>query len=261
MGVSPYYEDDLVKLYLGDMHVILPELDIQADLVVADPPYGETPLVWDKWPEGWPSVVARVSKSMWCFGSFRMFMTRHQEFAQWHMSQDVVWEKQGCTGFETDRFSRTHEMVTHWYQGLWRDVYHEVPMVNDGDKARQVIKEHRASANRLRHRGAIGPVRAYVREDGLRQARSVMLVRNTIGTAIHPTEKPAGVLDPLISYGCPPGGLVLDPFAGSASTLETARMLDRRAIGIEAHEPYAEAAALRLSGVPASAINARGSRA
>jgi site-specific DNA-methyltransferase (adenine-specific) len=53
-------------------------------------------------------------------------------------------------------------------------------------------------------------------------------------------------LDPLIRYACPPSGLVLDPFAGSGSTLDAARQAGRRAIGIEAHEPYAEAAARRL---------------
>jgi site-specific DNA-methyltransferase (adenine-specific) len=64
---------------------------------------------------------------------------------------------------------------------------------------------------------------------------------------IHPCEKPTGILDPLIRYACPPGGLVLDPFAGSGSTAEAARLSGRRAVLIEGDEAYCEAIALRLS--------------
>lgn len=66
-------------------------------------------------------------------------------------------------------------------------------------------------------------------------------------TAIAPTEKPVPLLVPLIEYGCPPGGLVLDLFAGSASTLVAAAAIGRRAIGIEADEAQIEKAARRLS--------------
>jgi DNA modification methylase len=47
----------------------------------------------------------------------------------------------------------------------------------------------------------------------------------------------------MITYACPPGGLIVDPFAGSASSLVIARMTGRRAIGVEADEPQAEKAA------------------
>jgi adenine-specific DNA-methyltransferase len=53
------------------------------------------------------------------------------------------------------------------------------------------------------------------------------------GNKWHPTQKPTCILSPLVRSFCPPGGLVLDPFAGSGSTLVTAAALGRAYLGIE----------------------------
>ncbi|NTX59544.1 site-specific DNA-methyltransferase [Myxococcus sp. CA051A] len=62
----------------------------------------------------------------------------------------------------------------------------------------------------------------------------------------HPTEKPVELMAFLLARGCPAGGMVLDPFAGSGSTLVAAQRLGRRAVGVELEERYCEAAARRL---------------
>lgn len=49
----------------------------------------------------------------------------------------------------------------------------------------------------------------------------------------YPTQKPVALLERIIAASCPPGGVVLDCFAGSGTTLEAAERLGRRWIGIE----------------------------
>lgn len=241
MPPAPYYADEQVQLYLGDCRELLPELGLQADLIVTDPPYGETSLTWDRWPDGWPALAATAASSMWCFGSMRMFLQRNAEFgaAGWQLSQDVVWEKANGSGFAADRFRRVHEHATHWYLGAWSGQHHDVPRTAYSGKDKH--------ARRTDQPGHTGTVNGYVYEDdGTRLMRSVVRLPSMHGRALHPTEKPTGLLDPLIRYACPLGGLVLDLFAGSGSTLDAARQCGRRAVGIEANEQYVEAAARRL---------------
>jgi site-specific DNA-methyltransferase (adenine-specific) len=248
----PYYAGDAVTLYLGDCREILPALGVTADLVLADPPYGDTPLPWDKWPQCWPGEAATVSSSLWCFGSMRMFLAHHEEFRVfgWKLSQDVIWEKGNGTSVAGDRFHRVHEHALHWYRGRWDGIYHQTPRTEA--TAEQVARNGTASrmrSGRAAHLGSYGVTRPWT-ETGTRLMRSVICAKSMRGQAIHPTEKPLGVVTPLIEYACPPGGLVVDPFAGSGSTLVAARNLGRRAIGIEGWEPYAELAARRLSQAP-----------
>lgn len=238
MSIDPCYADEHVQLYHGDMREILPALG-RFDCAVTDPPYGETSLPWDRWPDGWPALAAAHTSSMWCFGSLRMFLARRDEFAEWRLSQDVIWEKHNGSGFATDRFKRVHECAAHWYRGGWSQVFHAVPTVPRTGPAKSV-----RTRTAVPHTGAISG--GSYDDDGTRLMRTVVRARSMHGDALHPTEKPVGILDPLIRYACPPGGLVIDPFAGSGSTLDAARQSGRRAIGIEAHEPYAEKAARRL---------------
>jgi site-specific DNA-methyltransferase (adenine-specific) len=240
---APYYADDTVTLYHGDMREVLPQLDLQPDCVVTDPPYGETSLTWDRWPDGWIRHAADAASSMWCFGSLRMFGVHFAEFLEvgWTFSQDIVWEKHNGSGFLADRFRRVHEHAVHWYRGPWSEIHHVVPTTPDAT-ARQVRRKTRPAHMGDIQRGS------YTSEDGgPRLARSVLSVRSMHGSALHPTEKPGGILTPLIEYACPPGGVVLDTFAGSGSTAVAARLIGRRAVLIEADERYCELIATRLA--------------
>jgi site-specific DNA-methyltransferase (adenine-specific) len=242
--VNPYYADDALALYHGDCRQVLQEIEVRADCIVTDPPYGETSHAWDRWPDGWLDVAAKASRSLWCFGSLRMFGEHWQEFtaAGWKLSQDIIWEKHNGSGFAADRFRRVHEHATHWYRGPWSAVRHEVPRVSyDGPDNNRAGKRRSQPA----HTGTIGNS-GYTSNDRL--MRSVIKApKPHRGIAVHRSEKPPAVLAAMIAYGCAPGGLVADLFAGGGSSLEAARNLGCRAIGIELDEEACEKAARRLS--------------
>lgn len=238
--MGPYYEDEWVTLYHGDCRELLPSLG-RFDAAIVDPPYGDTSLAWDRWVPGWPRRVAQHTNQMWCFGSLRMFLTHVDEFASWTYGQEIVWEKHNGSGFHADRFKRVHEFAVHWYWGHWSELHTEPQFTMDAI-ARAVRRKERPA-----HTGVIADSTYESEDGGPRLMRSVLRVRSMHGRALHPTEKPSGILEPLISYSVIGGGRVLDPFAGSGSTLAAAKGLGRRAVGIEADERYCEIAAKRLA--------------
>jgi len=62
----------------------------------------------------------------------------------------------------------------------------------------------------------------------------------------HPCQMPEGVLDRIIRVASNRDEIVLDPFAGSGTTLAVAKRLGRRYLGVELSEPYAAAIEERL---------------
>ena len=67
------------------------------------------------------------------------------------------------------------------------------------------------------------------------------------GKSDHPTMKPVALMRYLCRLVTPPGGVVLDPFMGSGSTLVAAQAEHFHAVGVELEEKYCEIAANRLS--------------
>lgn len=73
------------------------------------------------------------------------------------------------------------------------------------------------------------------------------------GNKLHPTQKPVEPLLPVLKTFSKAGDLVLDPFAGSGSTLLAAQQLGRRFLGIELDAGYHAIAQERLCGEIAAA--------
>ena len=71
-------------------------------------------------------------------------------------------------------------------------------------------------------------------------AGTVIEVPKPVKSENHPTTKPVALIEPMISNSSPTGGMVLDPFGGSGSTLIACELLGRNARVMEIDPRYAQ---------------------
>lgn len=234
------------QILVGDCRTLMPARG-PFDLIIADPPYGETALKWDRKVKGWLALASAALKptgSIWMFGSMRFFLTGGGalDSAGLRYAQDIVWEKHNGSGIHADRFKRVHEHAVHLYRqdASWKGVFNEVQTTPDA-VARRVIRRRRPQ-----HFGRVAPSSYETETGGPRIARSVIFMPSPRHLGIHPTEKPSDLLEILIRTSCPPGGLVGDWFAGSGAAGEAALRCGRNYVGCENDAAMAAKAAARL---------------
>jgi site-specific DNA-methyltransferase (adenine-specific) len=234
--MSLYYQDDLVQLHLGDCLEVMESLpDKSVTTVLTDPPY---------------SSGGRRENSR----SLRKSMTRAVEDEDWirgdAMSTNgfvyllrqcgVQWRRVLSEGGHVLSFI-DWRMAAHLAAALESADLRQHPMLVWDKQRLGMGAIFRNQHEFIVHMSAGTPTAP--------QRRDVANVLRfpPVRDGDHPTEKPDALLKTLLSVVSGPGSVVLDPFAGSGSTLSAAKELGHRAIGIEADERYAEVAAERLS--------------
>jgi DNA modification methylase len=83
----------------------------------------------------------------------------------------------------------------------------------------------------------------------------IVIDRGAGETRVHTTQKPLALMEALVRDFSDPGELILDPFAGSGTTLVAAKRLGRRAIGFERMPDYAAIAQARVDAETGTAID------
>jgi site-specific DNA-methyltransferase (adenine-specific) len=179
-----FYEAPGVRLYLGDCREAMSVLGEKLfSLTLADPPYEQTSLSWDSWPEGWLQAAhgwRAANGSLWCWGTLRLFMERAAEFtsSKWRLAQDTIWEKHNGSQPGGDRFLRVHEQAAHFYPvaSRWSDIYREPQLVTappeHAHKRGRVVHRKDQPAHTGKHKPS-----TYV-DTGMRAQRSVWHVRS-----------------------------------------------------------------------------------
>lgn len=223
---EPFYADDHVAIYHADCRDVLAQLPA-ADMVLTDPPYGIA---------GGAAFWRRGGTAIEDDGE-----ATHNAYVEgWHpllrAHPDAYLME--FTGGGFDGLERT--LAAHREAGWtpWRSYYlvksapPPTPRPTLAGGTEQAVISYRG---KRRWYG-----RGYVLD------RWIGLTPNRRNEGLHPVEKPIAALTPLIDALTPIGGLVVDPFMGSGTTLRAAKDMGRRAIGVEIEERYCRVAADRM---------------
>jgi site-specific DNA-methyltransferase (adenine-specific) len=106
------------------------------------------------------------------------------------------------------------------------------------------------SANKYRAAGLANGLSGELNPNG-RNKRTVWTLPTKPYKGAHFAVFPPELIETPIKAGCPPGGVVLDPFGGSGTTAKVARSLGRSSIIIELNPAYLELATERaMTNVP-----------
>ena len=169
----------------------------------------------------------------------------------WWLRQDIIWAKPNPMPESVrDRCTKAHEYVflltkseRYFYDaeavkeafaderqgnpGNYKNGYSGGAGRNDGDTKGRAWNEDGKATGRNR--------------------RSVWTVTTKPYSGAHFAVMPPDLVEPCIKAGCPEGGTVLDPFAGSGTTLAVAAELGRNAIGCEINPDYITLAEQRIA--------------
>lgn len=219
--MTPYYEQDGIVLYHGDCREVLPTLRRSTiDLVLTDPPYASaaatvtTGFAREKWGGNWGDMSLLPLMASQIIG--QPFLTYEHE---------VYWF---C-----DQFAYA-ALVPFFFvrYALMQSIIWDKDMLGVGGCYRKqtefIIYARTAGAPHM-----------------AKDRRDLIRLRPEYATKQHSTEKPLPLILHLASatdWQC-----ALDPYAGSGTTLMAAKVLGRRAVGIEIEERHCETAARRLS--------------
>lgn len=231
--MRPYYEDSAVRLFLGDCMDVLPTIDA-VDHVITDPPYARDVYVRMVGPRGELRPMSIMKMAAGDIGHIDpMIDPLSVQFARLIQRWGVVYSDIESAS----RWRSAMELAGLRYvrTGAWvkPDPMPQMSGDRPGVGFEPCTIVHRAGVP-MRWNGRGGPaVWTHVTARGPSRGG-------------HPCPKPEPLMIELVQQFTDEGETILDPFAGSGTTLFAAKRLGRKAIGIEVSEQYAEVAATRL---------------
>ena len=258
---SPQPDDEII---CGDCIEVLETLPAEcARLVVADPPYFRVLAeeAWDNcwsdeaeylaWTERWIAAAMRVlvpGGLLFCFGQVgkRQHLMLHlmsQATRQWQFHDLIIWDRAVGYNDRGDSFTPAYEMALV----LRKDgasPYFDKNAVREAYSAKIIARYLRDK--RYKNREArLSHLRKGKKATNIWRVPS--LKGNSREKVGHPSQKPIALIERIIKSCSARDDLVVDPFAGSGTTLVAAHRLGRRALAIEISEEYCDLSRRRFA--------------
>ena len=255
------------RLVVGDCIEAMAQLPAEcADLIFADPPFNigyEYDIYDDRrskdeylaWADAWLRAAIRLLKPS---GSFWLAMG-NAYVAEYKIRLDalgltmrnwIVWHYTYSRWCEK-RFALSHAHILFYVRNPKQYTFHadavRVP------SARQTIYRYPKAKPCGRVPDDVWILRPQETAEHFRPEHDVWFEPRVCGTSLervaHPCQMPEAILERIIRVATNPGDLVIDPFAGSGTTLAVAKRLGRRFWGCELSPRYANVIVERLRGL------------
>lgn len=256
--MKPYYKHGNAALYCGDLVDVLAKVDVAPDLILTSPPYdnlrdyGGHGFNFDRVADALVKVMSPGSILVWVVAdatvdgsetgtSFRQalgFMDRGL-----NLHDTMIYEKAFITNPRPEYYYQGFEFMFVFSKS---EIATFNPII-DRPNIYQGEKSYGTSFGRDPS-GKAHPVKnppvTVTPQKGKRQ--NIWRYSNN-GYPKHPAVFPLLLARDHIRTWTNPGGLVLDPMAGSGTTLRAAKDLGRSSIGIEVHQPYVDLIRRRMA--------------
>jgi DNA modification methylase len=179
-----------------------------------------------------------------CLIPFRLALALQE--AGWWVRSTIIWHKPTAMPESvTDRPTTAHEYV--FLLAKSPDYFYDAEAIKERGtmKPQQRFTNGRGGKDNgyAPHRKAPG-----MADCETRNARSVWTINAESYDGAHFATFPTALVKRCILAGCPVGGTVLDPFAGSGTTGQVAVSLGRSFVGVELNREYCKLAERRIRG-------------
>ncbi len=218
--------------------------DASIDLIIADPPYclgkdyGNSsdrmrPKAYLRWSQEWLTAAIPKLKSSGTLYIFTTWRYSPEIFvflkSKMTMLNEIIWDRRvPSMGGSTRRFSSVHDTIGLFVKS--KRYYFDVDAVRI-----PYDPETKKARSRSIFVGSKWLEIGYNPKDVWTVSR---LHRQHAEREDHPTQKPLEIVERMLKASCPEGGVVLDPFAGSGTTVAACMLTGRHYIAFEINADY-----------------------